>query len=131
MKQEKSKNIRMSINEGSDFFAHEMSINYNPTQFVFDFRNITPRIDPRNNDMPTLVLRHNVVLIEPYHAKKIYELLGNVLKKYEKDFGKIKKPSAVEKFEKKNSRQTKQKKQGKKDIVKNTANITDIPSYLG
>ncbi len=126
MKNEKQ-NIRMSINEGTDFFAHEMSINYNPTQFVFDFRNITPRIDPRNRDMPTLVLRHNVVLVEPYHAKKIHELLGNVIKKYEKDFGKIKKPKQVEKFEKSNKpKAPKQKGKGRKQET-----IDAIPSYLG
>ena len=51
---------------------------------------------------------HNVIMAEPYHAKKIYELLGSMLSKYEKEFGKIDKGKALKAMEKK--RKNKEKK---------------------
>lgn len=96
------KNINMTINEGESFFAHELAINYNPTQLIFDFKNVTPRNDPRSKDAPLVVLKHNVVMVTPYHAVLIHKLLGDMIARYEKDFGKIDKPKAVKAFEKKN-----------------------------
>jgi len=95
------KQLNLSINEGDVFFAHEMAINFNPTQFIFDFKSITPRVDPRVQQNPVVAIKHNVVLLDPYHAKRIYELMGKVLKKYEDEFGKIEKPKQIEAYEKK------------------------------
>jgi hypothetical protein len=103
------KKVSMNIQEGIDFYAHETSINFSPTQVIFDFKSVTPRIDPRMGADPTMVLRHNVVLIEPLHAKKLAELLTDVVKKYETNFGKIEKSKAQLKHEKKLKRQTKTK----------------------
>ena len=111
--------INIHINEGDSFFAHEMSINFNPTQFILDFKCVTPRIDPRSQSKASINLKHNVIMVEPYHAKKILELLGDVVKKYEAEFGKIEKPKPIQIFEKKHK-----KKEGRDDITK-------IPSYLG
>ncbi|MFC1768230.1 DUF3467 domain-containing protein [Nanoarchaeota archaeon] len=101
--------INMNIVEGDAFFAHELSINFNPLQFVFDFKSVTPRIDPRSKMKASINLKHNVILTDPYHAKKIYMLLGDIIKKYEKEYGKIEKPKQLEKFEKK-SKNTEEKK---------------------
>ncbi len=109
--------ISMSIVDGDAFFAHELSINYNPLQFVFDFKCITPRIDPRSKTKASIHLKHNVVLTDPYHAQKIHELLGEMLKKYEKEYGKVEKPKQVKKFEKKN--------------VKIEETKTEVPTYFG
>src|SRR3989339_943468 len=98
--------INLNINEGDSFYAHELSINFNPLQFVFDFKNVTPRVDPRSKDRASIVLKHNVILVDPYHAKKVHELLGNVLKKYEKEFGKIEKPKQLQVIEKKQKKST-------------------------
>ena len=38
---------------------------------MIDFKNITPRIDPRGQQ---IVLKHNVVMLEPYHAKQLHKL---------------------------------------------------------
>ncbi len=94
------KPINIQIKDGAPFFAHEMSCNFTPSQLTLDFKCITPRTDPRAKT-PSFLLEHNVVMVEPYHAKMIYTVLGTVLKKYEDAFGKIKKPKAVEKAEKK------------------------------
>ena len=89
------KKLSMNIEDGLEFFAHETSINFSPTQFVIDFKNITPRIDPRAGKDPVVVLRHNVILLDPLHAKRLAELLLDVVGKYEKEFGKIEKPKPV------------------------------------
>ncbi len=114
------KKINLSINEGEVFFAHEVSVNFNPTQFVLDFKNITPRMDPRSQDGPTLSIKHNVVLVEPYHLKKFQEFLNKRISDYEKEFGKIEKPKAIEAYNKKH----KKKKVEKSDK-------TPVPSYFG
>lgn len=117
------KQINMSIDDGQEFFAHELSINFNPTQFIFDFKCITPRNDARSRDIPFIAMKHNVVLVDPHHAKKIYELLGSVLERYETKFGKIETPKAVRVWEKN------RKKEAKK--LKKSETKTQAPSYLG
>jgi hypothetical protein len=111
------KQINVSINEGDSMFAHETTVTFNPTQFIFDFKSITPRIDMRNKEGHSLVLKHNVIIVDPYQAKGLVELLQRVLDDYEKKFGKIEKPKQLAKAEKK-------KKEGSKEK-------TTAPSYLG
>lgn len=113
------KRINLNIIDGPEFFAHETSINFSPTQFVLDFKTITPRIDPRSKEAHHYVIRHNVIMLDPYHAKKLHELLSDAIKNYEKEFGKIEKPKQIKKLEKK----AKQKKQKKKEPT--------TPAYLG
>lgn len=115
-----NKNINVTVNEGESFFAHEVSVNFNPTQFTVDFKNITPRVDMRSKDAPNLVLKHNVVMLEPWHAKLVVEMLDRMLKKYEEQFGKIQKPDAIKKFEK-------ERKKEQKDAQKSV----DTPNYFG
>ena len=112
------KQINVSINEGESMFAHETTVTFNPTQFIFDFKSITPRIDMRNKEGHSLVLKHNVIIVDPYQAKGLVELLQRVLDDYEKKFGKIEKPKQLAKAEKDNKKGVKK--------VKTTA-----PSYLG
>ncbi|MBI2140411.1 DUF3467 domain-containing protein [Candidatus Woesearchaeota archaeon] len=112
--------INMSINDGEAFFAHELSINFNPLQFVFDFKSVTPRVDARSKDRASICLRHNVVLLDPFHTKKVYELLGNVLKRYEKEFGRIEKPKALQVLEKKS----------KKEMKAHEEEKIEAPSYI-
>ena len=118
--EEGKKRVNLSISDGNDFFAHEVSVNYNPTQFVLDFKSITPRIDPRMQEGASISLKHNVVLLEVYHAKKFHELLGRLISSYEKEYGKIEMPKALLKAEKKN------KGKGKAAPEK-----IAVPSYLG
>ena len=117
---EQPKKLNVSINDGDEFFAHELSLNYNPTQLVFDFRCVTPRTDVRSRDGAVLNIKHNIVLVEPWHAKEIQRVLKNVIDNYEKQFGKIEKPKSVKKFEKN------QQKMNKAETTK-----TQAPSYMG
>ena len=114
------KRINFDIKDGEVFFAHELSVNFNPTQFVLDFRSITPRVDPRSNEGPVISIKHNVVLVEPYHAKKIHEFLSKKINDYEKNFGKIEKPKAIKELEKKYRKGSMKKKEK-----------ANIPAYFG
>jgi len=112
--------INMNISDGNAYFAHELSINFNPTQFIFDFKNVTPRVDPRSREKASISLMHNVIMVDPYHAKQIYNLMEKIIKKYENEYGKIEKPESMKRFEKKH------KKKMKKSDTK-----TDAPTYFG
>jgi hypothetical protein len=101
VKKMSEQNINLSISEGDPLFAHEVSLNFSPTQIMFDFKCITPRIDPRVQKGPVVHIKHNVVMMEPYHAKKTLEVLKTLIDNYEKEFGTIKVPKSVEVAEKK------------------------------
>jgi hypothetical protein len=118
------KQVNMSINDGNEFFAHEVSVNFNPMQFIFDFKCITPRNDARSQSMPFISLKHNIVLVDAHHAKRIHELLGTVIARYEEQFGKIEAPKAMKRWEK-----NRQKEANSKKVKEKTE--TKAPSYLG
>jgi hypothetical protein len=92
--------ISININDGEPFFAHEATVNFTPTQLTLDFKCITPRTDPRSKK-PSFQLKHNVIMLEPWHAKSLVGVLNSVIQKYEEEFGKIQKPKSLEKAEKK------------------------------
>lgn len=112
--------VNLSINDGVEFFAHETSVHFTPIQFIFDFKSVTPRIDPRGKDKPVFMMRHNVVMIDPYHAKQMVEVLNNAVENYENKFGKISKPKAISKLEK-----------TKKSTKKSKSAKAALPTYLG
>ncbi|MBW2969160.1 DUF3467 domain-containing protein [Candidatus Woesearchaeota archaeon] len=112
--------FNIQIKEGNVFFAHEMSANFTPTQVSLDFKCITPRTDPRGKQA-SFLLEHNLVLLEPWHAKMALNVLTNVVKKYEEEFGKIKKPKSLEKAEKKH----------KKQVESHDTNVIKTPNYFG
>ena len=114
--------ININIQDGEPFFAHEVSINFTPTQVTFDFKCITPRTDPRSQE-PSFQIKHNVVMLDPWHAKSLLEVLGNVTGKYEKEFGKIQKPKSLLKAEKK------QKELAAADPT--IKGVQNIPNYMG
>ncbi len=111
--------LNINIIDGEAFFAHELSMNYTPLQVTFDFKSVTPRTDMRSKNKPSFLLQHRVVMVDPWHAKMIYEVMGNVLKNYEQQFGKIKKPKAIEIAEK-------QQKQAPKQVPG-----SETPTYFG
>jgi len=103
------KKVNFGIEDGDNFFAHEVSVNFNPTQFVLDFKCITPRVDPRGEDGPFISIKHNVVLMDVYHAKKFIEFFKRRLDTYEGEFGKIERPKQLKKVEKKRKESKKEK----------------------
>ncbi len=115
---EKDKKVKFDIDNGREFFADEAGVIHNPLKIILDFRSITPRIDIRNQEFQPIVLRHNVVIMDPFTAKTFLDLLKKNLANYEKQFGKIKKPYQLKKSEKKG----KKKAKGKSDKA---------PTYFG
>lgn len=112
--------INLQINDGEPFFSHEVTVNFTPSQLTLDFKCITPRTDPRSKK-PSFLLKHNVVMMDPWHAKAFGEVLQSVVKKYEDEFGKIQKPKALEKAEKK-----------QKELAKEQhGQVPDVPTYMG
>ena len=59
-------------------------------------------------------------MLDAFNSKRIHEMLGKAIERYEKEFGKIEKPKAIEIMEKKN----------KKEFEKQDKN-KDVPSYFG
>jgi len=114
------KKVHFEIDNGKEFFADEVGVIHNPLRIIFDFRNVTPRVDMRNKDFQPLVLRHNVVLMDPYTAKSFADVLQKSLENYEEQFGEIKKPKQIKKMEDMN-----------KDAEIKTSNIEETPSYFG
>lgn len=113
--------INFNINDGESFYTNELSVTFVPTQFAIDFKNISPRIDPRNqDDTKTFVLKHNVVLIDPFQAKLFAQVLNDAVNRYEKEYGQIEVPSAIKKAE----------IQIKKEQSENPKSH-DVPSYFG
>ncbi|MBT5021622.1 DUF3467 domain-containing protein [Candidatus Woesearchaeota archaeon] len=128
---DQKKNIKMNVSDGIEFFSHETAVNFSPIQFILDFKCITPRVDMRARDGPVIVMRHNIVMMDPYHAKQVRDLLNDSIEKYEKEFGEIKRPKPVEKAAKKatKARDKQNKQQKQKKSVKGSAKKS--PSYLG
>ncbi len=120
MAEEKS-NVNLNISDGDTFFANEVSINFNPSHFFVDFKCISPRVDPRNQNGATFSLKHNVVIIEPYAIKEMAKMMQDIITRYEKDFGRIEKPKPAKTAEKK-----------KKKAEKKTAGAKkSAPEYFG
>ncbi|MFT4343139.1 MAG: DUF3467 domain-containing protein [Candidatus Woesearchaeota archaeon] len=113
--------INMTISDGDAFYAHQASINFNPTMVFFDFKSITPRVDERDKGHPTLAVKHNVVMVDPYHALLFKDLLTKVIQDYEKQFGKIEVPKAIKHAEKK-------QKKSAKGMAKRP---NETPTYFG
>ncbi|MFH1132961.1 MAG: DUF3467 domain-containing protein [Nanoarchaeota archaeon] len=94
------KQINVEINSGEAFFADEVTIVHNPTKMVFDFKSVTPRFDVRNREVQPIKITHDVVVVDIFMAKEIIRILDENIKNYEKRFGKISVPKAIEKAKK-------------------------------
>ncbi|GIU69477.1 MAG: hypothetical protein KatS3mg002_0713 [Candidatus Woesearchaeota archaeon] len=113
--------INFSINDGESFFANEMSITFGPAQFALDFKNISPRVDMRNQDgSKTFVMKHNVILVEPFQIKQFAKVLNDAISRYEMEYGNIEPPQAIKKAEQELQRLSKQE-----------SISHDVPSYFG
>ena len=91
--------IRVDAVNGEEFLADEVSVSHSPIRFVIDFKSISPRMDIANQP-PRMVIKHNVVLVDPYFARELLSVIKDNIEKYEAKFGPIKKPATLEKYEK-------------------------------
>ncbi|OYT43076.1 MAG: hypothetical protein B6U88_01935 [Candidatus Aenigmarchaeota archaeon ex4484_56] len=83
------------------FYSNNLAVFHNPTEFILDFTQITPRIDiVGGKQIVSYITKHNAVVLEPTQAKIFLKLLKENIDKYEKKYGKIKIPEG-EKSERK------------------------------
>jgi len=122
MGEEEMRKINFSINDGETFFTNEISITFGPAQFAFDFKNISPRVDMRNQDeSKTFVMKHNVILVEPFQIKQFAKVLNDAIVRYEIEYGVIEMPPAIKKAEQELQKISKQENK----------ESHDVPSYFG
>ena len=91
--------INADVSLGQDFFAEQVSVSHSPIRFVIDFARNTPRIDAAAQ-ATRLLTSHSIIMIDPYLAKEFVSVLSDNIDRYEKKFGIINKPEALQKFEK-------------------------------
>ena len=115
------KEVKFDIDNGQVFFAEEITVIHNPTKLILDFKNVTPRFDVRNNDFQPISIRHNVIVMDMHVGKSFLASLKENLSRYEKDYGKIEEPKALQKAMRKADYAAKKEKDSK----------PDSPSYLG
>jgi len=118
-----AKEFKIDIDDGKVFFADEIGVMHNPLKFFLDFKNITPRVDVRSSEYQQLVLKHNVIVLDPYLVKEFVRVANESLKKYEEKFGKIEIPHALEKAKEIAPKEQQAKAETNHDINK--------PTYFG
>ncbi len=91
---EEKKKVNFDIDQNKEgFYANNIAIFNNPTEFVLDFTQVTPRINMvEEKQIVTYVVKHNAVVLEPKQAKNFFNLLKENIERYEKKFGKIQLP---------------------------------------
>jgi len=100
----------------SPLFCNQMTVSHTPAQFFLDFRLVYPQFAPDNSQ--TTVVQHRTVVFEPYHLKEVINVLQENIRRYEKDYGEISVPQAIENAKK------------KKELTTPTA-VSSAPEYLG
>jgi len=89
--------VRVDVADaGPEFSADEVAVSHSAIKFIIDFKSITPRLDMHGQD-PRHVLKHSIIKLDTFLAKDFMEVLKQNIEKYEKHYGKITKPKAIEK----------------------------------
>lgn len=73
------------------FFSDNVTVSHSPQKFVIDFTQTTPRFDVIiNQRQQTFTIKHKTILLDPVLAKNFLNALNENIKRYEKNFGRIK-----------------------------------------
>jgi len=91
--------VNIEVQNGTEFFADQVSVSHNPLRFVIDYTRTAPRIDGNSTSNPRLIMSHNVILIDPYLAIDFMNVLKENIERYEKRYGKITRPAPLKKAE--------------------------------
>ena len=96
------KRINIAIEHGEPvFFSDSVAIIHNPSKFILDFKQATPRVDQiGDKDRQSIVVKHKPIMMDVEFAKNFLKTLEASIKKYEKQFGKIKASKRMEKQKK-------------------------------
>lgn len=94
------KPLKVGVVQGDAFYCDGVTIAHSPTKFILDFKQRTPRFDPsEQGEEVTLMVKHNVVVIDTDVIKNVFQSLKDNIAKYEKEYGKLKsaKPVKIQK----------------------------------
>jgi hypothetical protein len=105
--------LNLRVKDGDQFYSNEASINFNPNEFSLDFKCLTHLHDV--GEHRSLLLKHNIVIMTPFHLKSFANILSKAVVDYEKRFGKIEKSEAVKKAEKLVKKENKKTEQENKE----------------
>ncbi len=87
------KKINVMLDHGDVFFTDGLTTSFNPNKFILDFKQGVPRTDPSpDGDQRTIVIKHNVIIMDVQLAKLFSEYLVKNIQNYEEQFGEIKLP---------------------------------------
>ena len=97
MEQKQLVNIQIDHKENG-FYSDSISVIYNPSKFILDFKQTTPRIDQiHGKAQQTLSVKHKVIILDVKFAKIFFESLKKSIEGYEKKYGEIKLPKRMKK----------------------------------
>jgi hypothetical protein len=86
----KGVNVSLEHNEPA-FFTDNVTVSHSQNKFVIDFTQTTPRFDNfEGKYQQTFVIKHKTLVLDPQFAKIFLDILGQNVKRYEKNFGNIK-----------------------------------------
>ncbi len=89
---EKHVNIQIDHREPG-FYSDNISIIYNPSKFILDFKQVTPRMDHiHGKSQEVLCVKHRVIILDVKLAKIFLNTLQKSIEGYEKKHGKIEIP---------------------------------------
>jgi hypothetical protein len=94
---ERNVNVQIDHRE-SGFYSDSISIVYNPSKFILDFKQNTPRIDQvHGKSQETIAVKHKVIILDVKFAKIFLSTLKKSIEGYEKKHGKIEIPKIPKK----------------------------------
>jgi hypothetical protein len=96
------RNVNVQIDHREDaFYSDSISIIYNPSKFILDFKQNTPRIDQiHGKSQETIAVKHRVILLDVKFAKIFLNTLKKSVEGYEKKHGEIQTPKVPKRPEK-------------------------------
>jgi hypothetical protein len=93
------RNVNVQIDHRKEaFYSDSISIIYNPSKFILDFKQNTPRIDSvHGKSQETIAVKHNVIILDVRFAKIFLNTLKKSIEGFEKKHGKIETPKVTKK----------------------------------
>ncbi|NOX71564.1 MAG: DUF3467 domain-containing protein [Candidatus Micrarchaeota archaeon] len=103
MSENERRNVNLNIDHSeAAFYSDSISIIFNPSKFILDFKQSIPRMDQiQGKEQETIAVKHKTVIIDARFAKSFVETLKKAVENYEKKFGKLDVPKKSKKHEKK------------------------------
>lgn len=75
-------NVELKEDVASGSYSNLVIVNFSATEFVLDFASVMPGLEKAKVN--------SRVILTPQHAKRLYSILGENIKKYESKSGEIK-----------------------------------------